>query len=140
VVLAVDPERERISLGLKQLEQDPFGSFMADHPRGSTVHGTVTSVNAKGAQVELTDGVEGWLRASDIKAERVEDATKELKEGDKIEAKYVGLDRKNRTLQLSIRAMEEDQLAEALEEYKDSSEAPGATTLGDLLREKLDRK
>jgi len=140
VVLAVDPERERISLGLKQLEQDPFGSFMADHPRGSTVTGTVTSVNAKGAQVELTDGVEGWLRASDIKADRVEDATKELKEGDKIEAKYVGLDRKNRTLQLSIRAMEEDQLAEALEEYKDSSEAPGATTLGDLLREKLDRK
>ncbi|MBU1189706.1 MAG: 30S ribosomal protein S1 [Gammaproteobacteria bacterium] len=140
VVLAVDPERERISLGLKQLEQDPFGSFMADHPRGSTVTGKVISVNPKGAQIELSDGVEGWLRASDIKADRVEDATKELKEGDQIEAKYVGLDRKNRTLQLSIRAMEEDQLAEALEEYKDSSEAPGATTLGDLLREKLDRK
>jgi len=140
VVLAVDPERERISLGLKQLEQDPFGSFMADHPRGSTVAGKVISVNPKGAQIELSDGVEGWLRASDIKSDRVEDATKELKEGDQIEAKYVGLDRKNRTLQLSIRAMEEDQLAEALEEYKDSSEAPGATTLGDLLREKLDRK
>ena len=140
VVLAVDPERERISLGLKQLEQDPFGSFMADHPRGSTVTGKIISVNPKGAQVDLGDGVEGWLRASEIRADRVEDATKELKEGEAIEAKYVGLDRKNRTLQLSIRAMEEDQLAEALEEYKEESEAPGATKLGDLLREKMGKK
>ncbi len=141
VVLAIDPERERISLGLKQMAQDPFGTFMADNPRGSVVKGTIASVEAKGASIELAEGVEGWLRASDIQAERVDDATKVLKEGDEIEAKFIGLDRKNRVLQLSIRALEDDQLAEALEEYQGGNDNnAGGGTLGDLLREQMDKK
>jgi small subunit ribosomal protein S1 len=137
VVLAVDPERERISLGIKQLEQDPFGSFMAMHPKGSMVNGTVREVDAKGAVIELADGVEGYLRASDIAKERVEDATHHLKVGQKIEAKFVGLDRKGRTLALSIRAREDDELADALEEYQ--SAATGTTNLGALLKEQMNR-
>jgi small subunit ribosomal protein S1 len=140
VVLAVDPERERISLGIKQLDQDPFATFMAEHPRGSLVNGTVLSVDARGAVIELIEGVEGYLRASDIKKERVEDATKELSVGDKIEAKFVNLDRKNRTLGLSIRAKEDAELADALEEYKQSHVASGTTSLGDLLKEQLDQE
>ncbi len=142
VVLAIDPERERISLGLKQMAQDPFGTFMADNPRGSVVNGTILSVEPKGATIELTEGVEGWLRASDIQAERVDDATKVLKQGEQIEAKFIGLDRKNRVLQLSVRALEDDQLAEALEEYQDSGTdtGGGGTTLGDLLREQMDKQ
>ena len=139
VVLAVDPERERISLGIKQLDQDPFATYMASHPRGSIVKGTVKEVDARGAVIELEDGVEGYLRASDIKKERVEDASKELSQGDEIEAKFVGLDRKNRTLSLSIKAVEDAELAEALEEYHQASSASGTTSLGDLLKEQLDQ-
>lgn len=139
VVLAVDPERERISLGIKQMEQDPFATFMAEHPRGSIVKGTVTEVNARGAQIELGDGVDGYLRAADISKERVEDASKVLSVGDAVEAKFISLDRKNRTLSLSIRAREDDELAEALGEYQSSSTS-SATTLGDLLKEQLDQK
>ncbi len=139
VVLAVDPERERISLGLKQLDQDPFATFMAEHPRGSQVRGTVKEVDARGAVVELADGVEGYLRASDIKKERVEDASKELSVGDKIEAKFISLDRKNRSLTLSIRALEDEELAEALEEYHQQNASSGTTSLGELLKEQLDQ-
>jgi len=139
VVLAVDPERERISLGVKQLDQDPFATFMAAHPRGSLVKGVVKEVEARGAVVELAEGVEGYVRASDIKEERVEDATRELSVGDEIEAKFVSLDRKNRTLSLSIRAKDDAELAEALREYKQSGAAGGTTSLGDLLKEQLDQ-
>jgi small subunit ribosomal protein S1 len=139
VVLAVDPERERISLGIKQLDQDPFATYMAAHPRGSMVKGTVKAVDARGAVIELTEGVEGYLRASDIKEERVEDATRELSVGDEIEAKFTGLDRKNRTLNLSIRAKDDAELAEALKEYKQSSASGGTTSLGDLLKEQLEQ-
>ncbi|HEX7916781.1 S1 RNA-binding domain-containing protein, partial [Rudaea sp.] len=138
VVLAVDPERERISLGIKQLEQDPFGQFMAANPRGSIVTGTVTAVDAKGATIDLGDGVEGYLRANDIAKERIEDATQHLKVGDKVEAKYTGMDRKGRMLQLSIRAKDEAELASALEEYQ--SAAGGTTKLGALLKEQLGNK
>ena len=137
VVLAVDPERERISLGIKQLEQDPFGQFMAAHPRGSIVNGTVKEVDAKGATIELGDGVEGYLRANDIAKERVDDATQHFKVGDKVEAKYTGMDRKGRVLQLSIRAKDEDELAQALEEYQSAS--PGTTNLGALLKEQMNK-
>jgi len=137
VVLAVDPERERISLGIKQLEQDPFGQFMAAHPRGSIVNGTVKEVDAKGATIELEDGVEGYLRANDIAKERVDDATQHLKVGDKVEAKYTGMDRKGRVLQLSIRAKDEDELAQALEDYQSAS--PGTTKLGALLKEQMNK-
>mgnify|MGYP005839313355 CR=1 FL=1 len=139
VVLAVDPERERISLGIKQLDQDPFATFMAEHPRGSLVKGKVKEVDARGAVVELADGVEGYLRASDIKQERVEDATRELSVGDEIEAKFVSLDRKNRTLSLSIRARDEAETAETLREYKQSNASSGTTSLGDLLKEQLEQ-
>ena len=139
VVLAVDPERERISLGIKQLDQDPFATYMAEHPRGSMVQGVVKEVDARGAVIELVEGVEGYLRASDIKEERVEDATRELSVGDKIEAKFISLDRKNRTLSLSVRAKEDAELAEALKEYKSSSATGGTTSLGDLLKEQLEQ-
>jgi small subunit ribosomal protein S1 len=138
-VLAVDPERERISLGIKQLEQDPFATYMAEHPRGSIVNGTVKSVDPKGAVVELADGVDGYIKASDLAKERVDDATKVLSEGDKIEAKFVALDRKTRNLTLSIRAKDDDELAEAVDQYK-SSRSGGSTTLGDLLKEQLENK
>ena len=135
VVLAVDPERERISLGIKQLEQDPFGQYMAAHPRGSVVEGTVKEVDARGAVIELGEGIEGYLRANDIAKERIEDASQHLKVGDKVEAKFVGMDRKGRTLQLSIRAKDEDDLKEVLGDYQDTA---GATTkLGALLKEQL---
>jgi len=137
VVLAVDPERERISLGVKQLDQDPFATFMAEHPRGSTVKGTVKEVDARGVVVELDDGVEGYLRASEIKKERVDDASKEFSVGDEVEAKFTSLDRKNRSLSLSIKALEDDELAEALEEYQQTSGAKGTTSLGELLKEQL---
>ena len=139
VVLAVDPERERISLGVKQLDQDPFATFMAAHPRGSLVKGTVKEVDQRGAVIELEDGIEGYLRASEIRKERVDDATKELSPGQEIEAKFVSLDRKSRSLSLSIKAVEDDELAEALEEYHQSSSASGTTSLGELLKEQLDQ-
>jgi len=139
VVLAVDPERERISLGLKQLDQDPFATFMAEHPRGSQVKGIVKEVDARGATIELADGVEGYLRASDIKKDRVEDASKELAVGDEVEAKFINLDRKTRSLTLSIRALEDEELAEALEEYHSTNAASGTTSLGELLKAQLDQ-
>ncbi|HEX4481836.1 MAG TPA: 30S ribosomal protein S1 [Rudaea sp.] len=137
VVLAVDPERERISLGIKQLEQDPFGQFMAANPRGSIVNGTVKEVDAKGATIDLGEGVEGYLRANDIAKERVDDATQHFKVGDKVEAKYTGMDRKGRVLQLSIRAKDDDEMQQALEDYQSSS--GGTTKLGALLKEQMNK-
>ncbi|NND43715.1 MAG: 30S ribosomal protein S1 [Xanthomonadales bacterium] len=139
VVLAVDPERERISLGIKQLDQDPFATFMAEHPRGSLVKGTVKEVDARGAVIELADGVEGYLRVSDISKDRIEDASKVISVGDEIEAKFVNIDRKTRSLGLSIKALEDAELAEALEEFKQSSGASGTTSLGELLKEQLEQ-
>ncbi|KRA50574.1 30S ribosomal protein S1 [Pseudoxanthomonas sp. Root630] len=140
VVLAVDPERERISLGVKQLEQDPFGQYMASHPKGTKVEGTVKEVDAKGATIELADGIEGYVSARDISYDRVDDASQHLKVGDKVEAKFIGMDRKGRTLQLSIKAKDEADTAEALAEYnKTAAEAAtGTTSLGALLRAQLD--
>jgi len=137
VVLAVDPERERISLGIKQLEQDPFGQYMAAHPRGSIVNGTVKEVDAKGATIELADGVEGYVRVSDIAKERIEDASQHLKVGDKVEAKFTGMDRKGRVLQLSIRAKDDDEMQQALEDYQSAS--GGTTKLGALLKEQFNK-
>ncbi|PTT33885.1 30S ribosomal protein S1, partial [Stenotrophomonas sp. HMWF022] len=137
VVLAVDPERERISLGVKQLEQDPFGQYMATNPKGSKVEGVVKEVDAKGAIIELSDGIEGYVAARDIANERVDDATQHLKVGDKVEAKFVGMDRKGRTLQLSIKAKDDAEMREVLEEYQSSSASSGTTQLGALLRAQL---
>lgn len=137
VVLAVDPERERISLGVKQLEQDPFGQYMAANPKGSKVEGVVKEVDSKGAIIELADGIEGYVSARDIANERVDDATQHLKVGDKVEAKFVGMDRKGRTLQLSIKAKDDAEMREVLEEYQSSSASSGTTQLGALLRAQL---
>lgn len=136
-VLAVDPERERISLGVKQLEQDPFATYMGANPKGSIVNGTVKESDARGVLVDLGDGVEGYLRAGDISTDRVEDASKLYSPGDPIEAKFVGLDRKSRVLSLSIRAKENDELAEVLGEYQKA--ASGTTSLGDLIKEQMSK-
>ena len=138
VVLAVDPERERISLGVKQLEQDPFGQFMAAHPKGSLLTGTVKEVDTRGATIDLGDAMEGYIRASDIAKERIDDATQHLKVGDSIEAKFIGMDRKGRVLQLSIRAKDEADVQQVMEEYQATSSAhTGTSSLGALLREKM---
>ncbi|SDB02213.1 small subunit ribosomal protein S1 [Pseudidiomarina indica] len=115
VVLQVDAERERISLGIKQLEEDPFNNYLAANKKGAIVKGKVIEVDAKGAKVELADSVEGYIRAADISRDRVEDASTELKVGDEVEARFMGVDRKNRTLSLSIRAKDEVEEKEAIE-------------------------
>jgi small subunit ribosomal protein S1 len=136
VVLAVDPERERISLGIKQLDKDPFSNFVAEHPKGSIVKGIVTSVDAKGALVDLGNGVEGTLRSSELSRERTEDARSILNVGDHIEAKFIGVDRKNRTITLSIKAKEVAEEAEALQDYS-RKPTTGTATLGDIFKEQL---
>ena len=142
VVLAVDPERERISLGVKQMEQDPLGQFMATNPKGTKVTGTVKEVDAKGATIDLGDGVEGYVSARDVADERVEDASHYLKVGQEVEAKFVGMDRKGRSLQLSIKDKDAAETAEAMAEYNKASAdaASGTTKLGALLREQLNSK
>ncbi len=138
VILAIDPERERISLGIKQLEKDPVSSYMADNQKGAIVRGTVKEVDAKGAVILLEDGVEGYLRASELSRDRVEDARSLLKEGDSVEAKFIGIDRKNRTINLSIKAKDSDEEAEAMQEFNRNAAAVNPT-LGDLLKEQMDK-
>jgi small subunit ribosomal protein S1 len=138
VVLAIDPERERISLGIKQLDQDPFSKFLADYPKGSIVTGVVKEVDARAATIELADGIEGQLRASELSRERVEDARTVLKIGDEVEARFTGLDRKTRIVSLSIKAKEVHDEAAAVESYKtDTGATSGGTSLGDLLKEHI---
>ena len=137
-VLAIDADRERISLGIKQLEKDPFSNWLATHPKNSIVKGTVTEVDARGATVDLGDGVFGSLRASELARGRVEDARTMIKVGEEIEAKFTNVDRKNRAIALSIKAKEVHDEAEAVSSYKaDSAAAPVGTTLGELLKEKM---
>jgi small subunit ribosomal protein S1 len=136
VVLSVDPERERISLGVKHLDKDPFSSYLGMHEKGSVVTGTVKEVDSKGAVVTLGEGVEGYIRVSEIARERVDDARSELKEGDEIEAKFLGVDRKNRTISLSIKGKDRDEEQAAIKGYsRDAS--TGTTSLGDLLKEQM---
>lgn len=118
VVLQVDPERERISLGIKQLDEDPFNGYLADNKKGAIVKGEVTAVDAKGATVTLEGGVEGYIRVSDISRERVEDASTVLKAGEEVEARLMGVDRKNRVISLSIKAKYEAEEKEALDAIK----------------------
>jgi small subunit ribosomal protein S1 len=136
VVLAIDAERERISLGVKQIEQDPWAIYVGEHTKGSIVTGTVKEVDAKGAIVELAEGVEGQLRASELSRDRVEDARTVLNVGDKIEAKFMGVDRKSRSIILSVKAKDSDEEAEVMEGYRSGSS--GGTTLGDLLKEQME--
>jgi len=139
VVLAVDAERERISLGIKQLDKDPFSNFVAEHTKGAVVMGTIKEVDAKGAVIDLGDGVEGYLRASELSRDRVEDARTLVKVGDSIESKFIGVDRKNRTIALSIKAKDSDDESEAMQDYSRGA-ASGTTTLGDLLKERMGSK
>ena len=137
VVLAVDAERERISLSVKQLAKDPFSTFLAQYNKGTLVTGTIISLDAKAATVELAEGVEGHLRASEISIDPIDDARKVLKEGATVEALVVGVDRKRRVVNLSIKAKESEEEAAALQEYSADNEST-RTTLGDVLKEQLD--
>jgi len=137
MVLSIDPERERISLGIKQLAKDPFSAYIAENPKGTIVRGTVREVDARGAVIDLGNGVEGQLRASELGRDRVEDARTVLKEGEEIEAKFTGVDRKTRTISLSIKAKEMHEEAEAVQSYRSSDQSSSGTSLGDLLKEKI---
>ena len=138
MVLSVDAERERISLGVKQMEKDPFSGFFAEHPKGSIVTGTVSEVDAKAATIVLAEGVEGILKASEIARDRVEDARTVLKEGDQVEAKFIGVDKKSRTINLSIKAKDYEEESEAMQEY--SSNESASMNLGDILKESIEDK
>jgi len=138
MVLSIDPERERISLGIKQLAKDPFSAYIIENPRGTIVRGTVKEVDARGAVIDLGNGIEGQLRASELARDRVEDARTVLKEGDEVEAKFTGVDRKTRTISLSIKAKEAHEEAEAVSSYRsDQGPASSGTSLGDLLKEQI---
>ena len=140
VVLAIDVERERISLGIKQLDDDPFSNFVATHDKGALVKGTVKSIDPKGATIQLNEYIEAYLRASEVSRERVEDMRSHLKEGDEIEAVIVNVDRKNRSINLSIKARDAADEKDAMQ--KMASEAPvnaGTTNLGALLKAKFNK-
>ena len=142
VILAIDPERERISLGVKQLERDPFDLFVAEHPKGNIVKGVVREVDAKGAIVSLAENVDGYLRASELSRERVEDARSVLKEGDELDARFIGVDRKNHVIMLSVKARDAYEEEQAIKDYNKSAGDTGssATTIGDLIKEQMDNK
>jgi small subunit ribosomal protein S1 len=135
MVLSIDPERERISLGIKQLAKDPFSAYIAEHPKGTVVKGVVREVDAKGAIIDLGNGVDGQLRASDISRDRVEDARLILKVGEEVEARFTGVDRKGRSISLSIKAKDIHEEQEAMQNYR--TDSPTGTSLGDLLKEQI---
>jgi len=136
MVLSIDPERERISLGIKQLAKDPFSAYIADNPKGTIVRGVVKEVDARGAVIDLGNGIEGQLRASELGRDRVEDARAVLKVGEQVEAKFTGVDRKSRTISLSIKAKEAHEEAEAVQSYRSETQ-PSGTSLGELLKEQI---
>ena len=135
MVLSIDPERERISLGIKQLAKDPFSAYIAEHPKGSIVRGVVREVDAKGAIIDLGNGVDGQLRASELSRDRVEDARLLLKVGEEVEAKFTNVDRKGRSISLSIKAKDIHEEQEAMQNYR--TDSPTGTSLGDLLKEQI---
>jgi small subunit ribosomal protein S1 len=142
VVLAIDVERERISLGIKQLEGDPFSNFVATHDKGSIVSGTVKSADAKGAVIALGGEIEGYLRASEVSRDRVEDIRTRVKEGDTVKAMIINIDRKNRSINLSIKAKDSADENEAMQRMtaENAGTSTGTTNLGALLKAKLDNK
>ena len=138
VILAIDAERERISLGIKQLEGDAFSTYVEEFVKGTVVKGKVTAVDAKSVTVELAEDVVGIIRAADLSDDKVDDASSLVKEGDEVEAKIINVDRKNRTVALSVKAKDAQDQAEAIKKYSRTGEA--TTTLGDLLKEKMANK
>jgi small subunit ribosomal protein S1 len=138
MVLSIDPERERISLGVKQMAKDPFSGYVAENPRGTIVTGVVKEVDARGAVIDLGNGIEGQLRANELARDRVDDARSVLKVGQQIEARFVGVDRKTRTITLSVKAKEMHEEAEAVQSYRsESGSGATGTSLGDLLKEQI---
>ena len=138
VVLSIDVEKERISLGIKQLEGDPFTNFIATHDKNSVVRGTVKSVDARGAVVSMGEDIEGYLRASEFSRDRVDDLSQLLKVGDSVEAMIVNLDRKTRSINLSIKAKDQAEQNDAMSKLaSESNAASGTTNLGALLKAKL---
>ena len=135
----IDVERERISLGIKQLEGDPFSNYVSTHDKGSVVDGVVSSIDPKGAVITLEGGVEAYLRASEVSRDRVEDIRSHLKDGDQVSAMIINIDRKNRNINLSIKARDAADEAEALQKHSADSkpENAGKTSLGALLKAKL---
>ncbi|WEL65806.1 30S ribosomal protein S1 [Pseudomonas sp. CBSPGW29] len=144
VILSVDPERERISLGIKQLESDPFSEYVQENDKGAIVKGIVKEVDAKGAIITLADDIEATLKASEISRDRVEDARNVLKEGEEVEAKIISVDRKSRVIQLSIKSKDDAEEKEAIQSLRDkpatSEPSAGPTTLGDLLRAQMEKQ
>jgi small subunit ribosomal protein S1 len=136
VVLSVDPERERISLGIKQLEKDPFSNFVAENAKGSFVKGVVKEVDAKAAIIDLGDGVEGTLRASELSRDRIEDARTILTVGEEVEAKFMGVDRKSRAIMISVKAKDTEEEKSMLQDYGSGS-AEATTNLGDVLKQHM---
>ncbi|WP_417348741.1 30S ribosomal protein S1 [Ferrimonas sp.] len=134
VVLSVDPERERISLGVKQIEEDPFNKYLSDNKKGAIVKGTITAVDAKGATVELGENVEGYIRVADISRDRIEDASTVLSAGEEVEAKFMGVDRKNRTISLSIRAKDEADEKEAIDTLNQREEATFSSAMAEAFK------
>jgi small subunit ribosomal protein S1 len=139
IILAVDTERERISLGIKQLDQDPFMNFVALNDKGAMVTGTVKTVDAKGAEIDLGQDIIGYLRASEISRDRVEDARNMLKEGDQVSAVVINIDRKTRGIQLSVKAKDNADAQEAMSKLREDTGTAGTTSLGALLRAKMDK-
>ena len=138
MVLAIDPERERISLGIKQLVQDLFASYISENPKGNIVRGVVKEVDARGAVIDLGNGIEGQLRASELSRDRVEDARLLMKVGDEIDARFMGVDRKTRTISLSIKAKDAHEEAEAMQSYRSEQGGPSSgTSLGELLKAQI---
>ena len=141
VILSVDPERERISLGIKQLEDDPFSSYAALNEKGTIVRGTVKEVDAKGAIITLGHEIEGVLKASEISRDRVEDARNVLKEGDEVEAKIISIDRKSRVISLSVKSKDVDDEKEAMTSLRNKQEpSAGPTTIGDLIKAQMENQ
>ena len=140
VVLSIDAERERISLGIKQLTDDPFNNYVTDNDKGAIVTGTVKEVDAKGAIITLADGIEGYLKGSELGRDKVEDARHELQEGQEVEAKIINVDRKTRAITLSIKAKDvADEKAVVKAHRKTEAETAAPTTIGDLIKAQMDK-
>lgn len=141
VILSIDSERERISLGIKQLADDPFARYVSEYDKGAVVLGTIKEVDAKEAVILLSDGVEAQLKASELSREKVDDASKILKEGDEIETKIINIDRKNRIISLSVKAKDVEEEKTAIKEHKKSEvESVTPTTIGDLIKAQMENK
>ena len=134
VVLQVDPERERISLGVKQIEEDPFNSYLAEFTKGAIVTGNVTAVDAKGVTVHLAEEVEGYIRVSDLSRDRIEDASEEVSAGDTIEAKFTGVDRKNRVVTLSVKAKDQAEEKEALDKVNQQEDQGSTNAMAEAFK------